>query len=94
MMKLSNSSYSNFHFFGINSMISMDHSGGGGIVKVGGPLPEMVVLVNFGALIPKMVVIPKGVVVFSLYFSFKRPFLTSILCSLRLLFSTASTCSR
>ena len=46
----------------------------GGIVKVGGTLPDKVVLVNFGALIPNIVVIPKGVAVFSLYFSFKPRF--------------------
>ena len=36
------------------------------------------VLVNFGALIPNMVVIPKGVAAFSLYFSFKPSFSTKI----------------
>ena len=45
-----------------------------GIVKVEGTLPDKVVLVNFGALIPNMVVIPRGVAAFSLYFSFKPRF--------------------
>ena len=46
----------------------------GGIVKVGGTLPDKVVLVNFGALIPNMVVITKGVAAFSLYFNFNPRF--------------------
>ena len=53
---------------------SIDQATEGGIVKVGGTLPDKVVLVNFGALIPNIVVIPKGVAAFSLYFSFKPRF--------------------
>ena len=52
----------------------LDQATEGGIVKVRGTLPDKVVLVNFGALIPNMVVIPKGVATFSLYFSFKPRF--------------------
>ena len=52
----------------------VDQATDGGIVKVGGTLSVKVVLVNFGALIPNMVVIPKGVAAFSLYFSFKPCF--------------------
>ena len=52
----------------------LDQATEGGIVKVRGTLPDKVVLVNFGALIPNMVVIPKGVAAFSLYFSFKPRF--------------------
>ena len=52
----------------------VDQATEGGIVKVGGTLPHKVVLVNFGALIPNVVVIPKGVAALSLYFSFKPRF--------------------
>ena len=52
----------------------VDQATEGGIVKVGGTLPDKMFVVNFGALIPNMVVIPKGVAAFSLYFSFKPRF--------------------
>ena len=57
-----------------SSAFTVDQATEGGIVKVGGTLPDKVVLVNFGALIPNMVVIPKGVAAFSFYFSFKPRF--------------------
>ena len=37
-------------------------------------MPDEVFLVNFGALIPNMVVIPKGVAAFSLYFNLNLVF--------------------
>ena len=47
----------------------LDQATEGVIVKVGATLPDKVVLVNFGAQIPNMVVIPKGVAAFSPYLS-------------------------
>ena len=62
--------------FNFHSMLvdTVDQATEGGIVKVRGTLPDKVILVNFGALIPNVVVIPRGVAVFSLYFSFKPRF--------------------
>ena len=43
-------------------------------VKVGGTLQDKLVLVNFGALILNMVVMPKDLAVFRLYFTFEPRF--------------------
>ena len=57
----------------------LDQATEGGIVKVGGTLPDKVVLVKFGALIPNIVVIPTGLAAFSLHFSFKTSLSTKII---------------